>query len=184
MERYAFDKLVRLAIETGLLVKDAEQVLDSTPIHGAAALQDTYTLIRSGVHKLLSAMGEGDRARWRLAKRLKLEKYLSKRKPKLDWADSEARKAHLQELVTDAKRLLAESEWLRSESGFKTSAKRMAEGVWFCCATRISKAGEWCHRQVFSLHWTLRTRETVVELETGLGPDVADAEQWEQKRLF
>ena len=44
LERYAFDKLVRLAIETGLLVKDAEQVLDSTPIHGAAALQDTYTL--------------------------------------------------------------------------------------------------------------------------------------------
>jgi transposase len=110
LERYAFDKLVRLAIETGLLVKDAEQVLDSTPIHGAAALQDTYTLIRSGVHKLLLAMGEGDRARRRLAKRLKLEKYLSKRKPELDWADSEARKAHLQELVADAKRLLAEAE--------------------------------------------------------------------------
>ena len=55
-------------------------------------------------------MGEGDRARRRLAKRLKLEKHLSKRKPKLDWADSEARKAHLQELVTDAKRLLAEAE--------------------------------------------------------------------------
>jgi len=110
LERYAFDKLVRLAIETGLLVKDAEQVSDSTPIHGAAALQDTYTLIRSGVHKLLLAIGEGDRARRRLAKRLKLEKYLSKRKPELDWADSEARKAHLQELVADAKRLLAEAE--------------------------------------------------------------------------
>jgi len=110
LERYAFDKLVRLAIETGLLVKDAEQVLDSTPIHGAAALQDTYTLIRSGAHKLLLAMGEGDRARRRLAKRLKLERYLTKRKPKLDWADSDARKAHLQELVADAKRLLAEAE--------------------------------------------------------------------------
>lgn len=110
LERYAFDKLVRLAIETGLLVKDAEQVLDSTPIHGAAALRDTYTLIRSGVHKLLLATGEGDRARRRLAKRLKLERYLTKRKPKLDWADSDARKAHLQELVADAKRLLAEAE--------------------------------------------------------------------------
>ena len=108
LERYAFDKLVRLAIETGLLVKDAEQVLDSTPIHGAAALQDTYTLIRSGVHKLLLAMGEGDRVRRRLAKRLKLEKYLANKKPKLDWADSDARKAHLQELVADAERLLAE----------------------------------------------------------------------------
>ena len=27
-----------------------------------------------------------------------------------------------------------ESEWLRSASGFKRSAKRMAEGVWFCFA--------------------------------------------------
>ena len=110
LERYAFDKLVQLAIQTGLLVKDAEQVLDSTPIHGAAALQDTYTLIRSGVHKLLLAMGEGDRARRRLAKRLNLERYLTKRKPKLDWADSDARKAHLQELVADARRLLVEAE--------------------------------------------------------------------------
>jgi len=108
LERYAFDKLVRLAIETGLLAKDAEQVLDSTSVHGAAALQDTYTLIRNGVHKLLLAMGEGDRVRRRLAKRLKLEKYLANKKPKLDWADSDARKAHLQELVADAGRLLAE----------------------------------------------------------------------------
>ena len=58
-ERYAFDKLVRLAVEARLLVKDAEQVLDSTPIYGAAALQDTYTLLRNGIRKLLSAMGEG-----------------------------------------------------------------------------------------------------------------------------
>jgi len=44
LERYAFDKLVRLAIEAGVLIRDAEQALDSTHIHGAAALQDTYTL--------------------------------------------------------------------------------------------------------------------------------------------
>jgi len=53
-------------------------------------------------------MGESGRARRRLAKRLKLEQYLTNKKPKLDWADSDARKAHLQELVADAKRLLAE----------------------------------------------------------------------------
>ncbi len=64
MERYAFDKLVRLAIEAGLLVKDAEQVLDSTPIHGAAAQQDTYTLLRNGIRKLLSARARERGADW------------------------------------------------------------------------------------------------------------------------
>ena len=110
MERYAFDKLVRLAVETGLLVKGAEQVLDSTPIYGAAALQDTYTLLRNGIRKLLSAMGESKGRRRRLAKQLKLESYLNKEKPELDWADSDARKAHLQELIGDAQRLLQEAE--------------------------------------------------------------------------
>lgn len=110
LERYAFDKLVRLAIEAGVLIRDAEQALDCTHIHGAGALQDTYTLIRNGVRKLLLAMGESGRARRRLAKRLKLEQYLTNKKPELDWADSDARKAHLQELVADAKRLLAEVE--------------------------------------------------------------------------
>jgi len=110
LERYVFDKLVRLAMESGLLVKDAEQALDSTPIHGAAALQDTYTLMRNGVRKLLLAMGESDPARRRLAKRLKLEQYLNNKKPELDWADSDAREAHLQELMADAQRLLAEAK--------------------------------------------------------------------------
>ena len=110
LERYAFDKLVQLAIKTGLLVKDAEQVVDSTAIHGAAALQDTYTLIRNGMRKLLVAMGESDPARRRLAKRLKLERYLSNKKPELDWGDADARRAHLQELVADGQRLLAEAK--------------------------------------------------------------------------
>lgn len=58
------------------------------------------------------------------------------------------------------------------------------EDLVLLCCENLTKPGEWCHRQVFSLYWTLRTGERVVELETGLGPDVADAEQWEQKRLF
>lgn len=110
MERYAFDKLVRFAVEAGLLVTDAEQALDSTPIHGAAALQDTYTLLRNAIRKLLSAMGEGKRRQRRLAKRLKLEEYLTDKKPELDWHDSDARKAHLQDLIADAQRLLKEAE--------------------------------------------------------------------------
>jgi hypothetical protein len=54
-------------------------------------------------------MGESDPERQRLAKRLKLSRYLSNRKPALDWAAAGARRAHLQELVADAQRLLGEA---------------------------------------------------------------------------
>lgn len=116
-ERYAFDALLRLALKTGLLKRDAEQVIDSTPIHGAAALEDTYTLLRHGLRKLLMAMGESDPERQRLAKRLKLSSYLSNRKPVLDWADVGARRAHLQELVADTQRLLGEAREAKLPEG-------------------------------------------------------------------
>jgi len=107
--------LLSLAIEAGFLVHDAEQVIDSTPVHGAAALQGTYTLIRNGLRKLLVAMGEKGKHRQRLARRLGLSHYLTGQKPELDWADPEARRIHLQELVADARRLLAEAQSMELE---------------------------------------------------------------------
>ena len=109
-ERYLFDRLVQLAIETGMLQRDAEQVIDSTAIHGAAAVQDTYKLIRNAIRKLLRAMGETPAKRQSLTKRLKLGEYAIKDKPKLDWSDSQARKEHLQEVVAAAERLLTEAQ--------------------------------------------------------------------------
>jgi transposase len=116
-ERYAFDKLLQLAIAAGFLRPDGEHVIDSTPMHGAAALQDTYTLVRNGLRKLLLAMGADDPARRRLAKRLKLSQYLPNRKPELDWGDPVARQAHLQELVAAAERLLREARAARLPEG-------------------------------------------------------------------
>lgn len=109
-ERYAFDKLVQLAIAAGFLKRDGEQAIDSTPIHGAAALQDTYALLRNAIRKLLLAMGESPSQRRRLAKRLELSEYMTGRKPELDWSDPEARREHLQQIVGDAERLMAEVE--------------------------------------------------------------------------
>ena len=37
-----------------------EQILDSTPMLGAAAVQDTVTLVRSGIRKLLDALKVAD----------------------------------------------------------------------------------------------------------------------------
>lgn len=109
-ERCIFDKLVQMAIQMGFLRPDAEQVIDSTPIHGAAAQQDTYKLLRSAIRKVLRAVGETPGRRRRLAKRLDLSAYLDSGKPELDWSDPQARKAHLQELVAAAERLLTAAQ--------------------------------------------------------------------------
>jgi len=93
-----------LALEAGLLERDDEQVIDSTPIHGAAAVQDTYTLCRNALRKLLLAMGENPRQRQRLAKHLGLSEYLEAGKPELDWGDRKERRKHLQKLVAGCRR--------------------------------------------------------------------------------
>ena len=41
------------AVKAGLLTKRAVQVMDSSPMLGAAAVQDTYKLIRTALHKLV-----------------------------------------------------------------------------------------------------------------------------------
>jgi hypothetical protein len=73
---------------------------------GAGATEDTYTLVRHAIRKLLRAMGYHlPQQRRKLGKRL--EHYLEKGyKPRIDWADPRVRKGHLQELVADAKSVL------------------------------------------------------------------------------
>src|SRR5919109_649443 len=55
-ERLVFERSLQLATELGLFSGPAEQILDSTPMLGAAAVQDTATLVRSGVRKLIDAV--------------------------------------------------------------------------------------------------------------------------------
>lgn len=100
-ERLAFDRFVEVGREAGFLPSNAEQLIDSAAIKGAGAVQDTYTLIRSAMRKLLRAMGYHlPQRRKQLAERLL--PYLKKTKPDIDWYDPQARAAHLKELVTDA----------------------------------------------------------------------------------
>ena len=51
---------LRLAEELGLLDGAAEQIIDSTPMLGAAATQDTVRLVRHGVRKLIDAVQGAD----------------------------------------------------------------------------------------------------------------------------
>jgi transposase len=60
MERLVFERSLELASELGLIEGEAEQIVDSTPMLGAAAVQDTASLVRSGVRKLLDAVEAAD----------------------------------------------------------------------------------------------------------------------------
>lgn len=55
-ERLALENTPRLAEELGMLEGMGEQIIDSTPVLGAAATQDTVRLARHSVKKLLDAV--------------------------------------------------------------------------------------------------------------------------------
>lgn len=59
-EQLALENTLRLAEEIGLLDGTAEQIIDSTPMLGAAATRDTVRLVRHGVRKLLDAVAAAD----------------------------------------------------------------------------------------------------------------------------
>ena len=59
-ERLVFEQSIELASELGLLDGPAEQIVDFTPMLGAAAVQDTAVLVRSAVGKLIDAVAAAD----------------------------------------------------------------------------------------------------------------------------
>src|SRR6266568_4233083 len=59
-ERVVFERSLELASELGLIGGQVEQILDSTPMLGAAAVQDAVTLIRCAVRRLLDAVKAAD----------------------------------------------------------------------------------------------------------------------------
>lgn len=94
LERELFERLVGVAREAGLLTKDAEQLVDSSHVLGAAGVRDTYTLLRGGIRKLLRALGYSPSRRGELGERLGW--YLDPEmpeKPQLDWSDPAARRS-------------------------------------------------------------------------------------------
>jgi hypothetical protein len=115
----------------GILERDVETAKDSTPILGFAAVQDTYTLIRTGIEKTLRAIKNNvDRKGYQgFKKPFSFERYVRKgrsRKPDINWDDRGEMLKHLEELVTDARAVLAAVE----NSGLKNSEKvKDASGV-------------------------------------------------------
>jgi Transposase domain (DUF772)/Transposase DDE domain len=106
-ERVALENTLRLAEELGLLDGAAEQIIDSTPMLGAAATQDTVRLVRHGVRKLLDAVGAiDDAAGGRLDDGLEFDYARPNDKPDCRWRQKAARERMLTRVAQDAERAL------------------------------------------------------------------------------
>jgi len=106
-ERYAFERFLSVAREAGFLPEKLRLLVDSSPQKGAGAVQDTYTLLRKGVRKLLRAMGFAVPEK-RRGLAANLAPYLDNdQKARIDWSNADERQAELTRLVADADAALA-----------------------------------------------------------------------------
>ena len=105
-ERYAFNRLVQVGRTAGFLPEKITVLVDTLSQHGAGAVQDTYTLIRKGIRRVLKLAGyQVPLQRRGLA--VNLAAYLeSDHKAEIDWADPAARAAQLKVLAQDAEAVL------------------------------------------------------------------------------
>lgn len=106
-ERLALEATLRLAEQVGLLDGPVEQVIDSTPMLGAAATQDTVRLVRHGVAKLLGAVSAADETVAGVLERgLEFDYTDPARKPDCRWRERAERERMLTRVAQDAERAL------------------------------------------------------------------------------
>ncbi len=103
-DKMVFKKTLELAREAGLLKKEVDQVIDSTPMLGATAVKDTYELLRDGIRKILSSLDKK-----RISKiNLSLKAYgKNEPEPKINWDNKKEREELLSILVSDVKEVLS-----------------------------------------------------------------------------
>lgn len=83
------------AVDAGVLRGKLTALIDSTPVHGAGAVADTYELVRKLAAKVARAAGDD------LAPELAdAARALGEAKPDIDWDDVAGRRAHLDELLS------------------------------------------------------------------------------------
>jgi Transposase DDE domain/Transposase domain (DUF772) len=107
LERLALERSLELAEELGLLDGPVEQIIDSTPMLGAAATQDTVRLVRHGVRKLLDAVAGVDAgAAGQLDRGLEFDYARPNDKPDCRWREKAERERMLTRVAQDAERAL------------------------------------------------------------------------------
>jgi transposase len=100
-------RTIERAVGAGLLGRRVLAIADSTGVMGAAAVVDTYELIRQAIARLVAASGGPSGLPRRLRKRARA---YSGGKAQIDWSDAAARGEELGRLVTTARELLAATE--------------------------------------------------------------------------
>ncbi|MGQ0825177.1 MAG: IS1182 family transposase [Actinomycetota bacterium] len=96
-------RTIERAVTAGVFAKRVLAIADSTGVMGAAAVADTYELLRQAIAKLIGAAGGAKALPARLRKRARA--YV-RAKADIDWADRQARRTELDALVTTARELL------------------------------------------------------------------------------
>jgi hypothetical protein len=109
-ERYTFDRLLKVSREAGLLADKVTLLTDTTDAKGAGAVQDTYTLLRKGIRKLIKTMGYhllGKRQGCSAEIERLISSYVDQdRRAEADWSDPAVRQAQLKILVEDSEAAL------------------------------------------------------------------------------
>jgi hypothetical protein len=106
-EGLALENTLRLAEELGMLEGAAEQIIDSTPMLGAAATQDTVRLVRHGVRKLIDAVRAAARDLGQmLDDGLEFDYERPGEKPDCRWREKAERERMLTRVAQDAERAL------------------------------------------------------------------------------
>jgi IS5 family transposase len=101
--RRIFERFKEIAGEAGLLPKKATRVLDSTPVLSAVQTEDTVSLIRGALRRLLGLLAQKDGTmKAAVESALRRQDYDRVGKPVIDWDDEAARTALVDELVNDA----------------------------------------------------------------------------------
>jgi transposase len=106
-----FERTLEKAVEAGVFKGKLTAIIDSSPVHGAGAVADTYELVRGFMRQVARAAGE------RLSEeaRSAAEPFCGP-KPDIDWQDPATRKAHLGELVAAGMALLVEAAGIEDPS--------------------------------------------------------------------
>lgn len=106
-QKFVFERFINLAKESGIVKENGMQIIDSTHILGAAAVKDTYTLIKSAIQKLLKiSRKQNGKAANRFEKLSLFIDYNQKDKEDIDWNDPMARQELLNKLVKDSRSIM------------------------------------------------------------------------------
>lgn len=125
--RRVFERFKEIACEAGLLTKRQVRVVDSTPVLSAVQTQDTVSLIRGALRRLLATIdAEQPEARREIDAALIRRDYDQVAKPVIDWDDQEARIALVDELVLDALTALRVLERYDVSAQAQTQAELLA----------------------------------------------------------